>query len=44
VRFDTLEENKRPASDDPSFVELWNSSGGEEDSVARVVQRWRSQG
>jgi hypothetical protein len=44
VRFDTLEETKRPASDDPSFVELWNSSGGEEDSVARVVQRWRSQG
>ena len=44
VRFDTLEESKRPASDDPSFVELWNSSGGEEDAVKRVVQRWRSQG
>jgi uncharacterized protein len=44
VRFDTLEESKRPASDDPSFVELWNSSGGEEEAVQRVVQRWRSQG
>ena len=44
VRFDNLEESKRPASDDPSFVELWNSSGGDEEAVERVVQRWRSQG
>ena len=44
VSFDNLEEAKRPASEDPSFVELWNHSGGEEESVLRVVQRWRSQG
>lgn len=44
VAFDNLEESKRPASEDPSFVELWNNSGGEEESVQRVVQRWRSQG
>ncbi|RXZ65013.1 DUF87 domain-containing protein [Pelagerythrobacter rhizovicinus] len=44
VSFDSLEEAKRPASEDPSFVELWNESGGEEDAVQRVVRRWRSQG
>lgn len=44
VSFDNLEENKRPASEDPSFVELWNETGGEEEAVQRVVQRWRSQG
>jgi len=44
VSFDNLEESKRPASEDPSFVELWRQSGGEEDSVHRTVQRWRSQG
>ena len=44
VNFDTLEEARRPASDDPSFVELWNRTGGEEEIVERTVQRWRSQG
>ncbi|MEO1729852.1 MAG: DUF87 domain-containing protein [Pseudomonadota bacterium] len=44
VSFDTLEEHKRPASEDPSFVELWNMAGDEEEMVERVVQRWRSQG
>ena len=44
VSFDNLEEAKRPASEDPSFVELWNGSGGEEEAVYRTVQRWRSQG
>ena len=44
VSFDTLEEAKRPASEDPSFIELWNRAGGEEDIVERTVQRWRSQG
>lgn len=44
VTFDTLEEHRRPASEDPSFVELWNSEGGEEELVERVVMRWRSQG
>ncbi|SFP21706.1 helicase HerA domain-containing protein [Qipengyuania nanhaisediminis] len=44
VSFDNLEEVKRPASEDPSFVEMWSQSGGEEDIVQRTVQRWRSQG
>lgn len=44
VAFDELEENKRPASEDPSFSQLWNSSGGEEEMVHRTVQRWRAQG
>ncbi len=44
VSFDELEEVKRPASADPSFSELWNGSGGEEEMVLRTVQRWRAQG
>jgi len=44
VNFDTLEEHKRPASEDPSFSDLWNRGGGEEEIVDRVVLRWRSQG
>lgn len=44
VSFDNLEEFKRPASADPSFSELWQSRGGEEDMVQRTVQRWRAQG
>ena len=42
--FDNLEESKRPASEDPSFIELWNETGGEEEIVERTVRRWRSQG
>ena len=44
VNFDNLEEHKRPASEDPSFAELWSKDGGEEEVVERVVMRWRSQG
>jgi hypothetical protein len=44
VAFDNLEEVKRPASEDPSFTDLWRSAGGEEEQVMRTVQRWRSQG
>ena len=44
VSFDELEEYKRPASADPSFSELWNHSGGEEEQVQRAVSRWRAQG
>ncbi|MFM2301278.1 MAG: hypothetical protein RLZZ84_1014 [Pseudomonadota bacterium] len=44
VAFDDLEEEKRPASADPSFTQLWSSGGGEEDMVLRTVQRWRAQG
>jgi DNA helicase HerA-like ATPase len=42
--FDDLEEFKRPASDDPSFAQLWTQTGGEEEMVDRIVQRWRAQG
>ena len=44
VAFDNLDESKRPASEDPSFVDLWSKSGGEEEAVERIVARWRSQG
>src|SRR5215213_4510595 len=44
VAFDNLDEAKRPASEDPSFTELWRQSGGEEERVQRTVQRWRAQG
>jgi DNA helicase HerA-like ATPase len=44
VAMDELEEHKRPASSDPLFSELWQQTGGEEEIIARVVKRWRSQG
>lgn len=44
VMLDTLEEEKRPASTDPVFSDLWRESGGEPDILDRVVRRWRSQG
>jgi DNA helicase HerA-like ATPase len=44
VSFDDLEEFKRPASEDPSFTQLWSNTGGEEEMVQRTVQRWRAQG
>ncbi|MEO6387874.1 MAG: DUF87 domain-containing protein [Croceibacterium sp.] len=44
VSFDNLDEAKRPASEDPSFTDLWRQSGGEEERVQRTVQRWRAQG
>jgi uncharacterized protein len=44
VSLDNLEENKRPASEDPLFSVLWQESGGEQEILERVVRRWRSQG
>ncbi len=44
VAFDDLERDRRPASSDPLFSELWRHSGEEEQMVARVVKRWRAQG
>lgn len=44
VALDTLEENRRPASGDPSFTELWRQSGGEADILDRTITRWRNQG
>ncbi|MGJ0238760.1 ATP-binding protein [Novosphingobium fluoreni] len=44
VAFDNLEEDRRPASGDPSFSTLWRQVGGEEQMVVRTVQRWRAGG
>jgi len=44
VSLDTLEENRRPASSDPVFTDLWRQSGGEAEILGRVIKRWRSQG
>jgi uncharacterized protein len=44
VALDTLEEEKRPASEDPLFSALWQETGGEAEILDRVVRRWRSQG
>ncbi|ANI77243.1 ATP-binding protein [Sphingobium sp. EP60837] len=44
VALDNLEEERRPASSDPSFTELWRQSGGEADILDRTITRWRSQG
>jgi DNA helicase HerA-like ATPase len=44
VALDTLEEHKRPASEDPLFSTLWQDVGGESEMLDRIVRRWRSQG
>jgi len=44
VAFDPLEETRRPASGDPLFSVLWKEVGGEDQIIARTVQRWRAQG
>ena len=44
VALDNLEEEKRPASDDPLFSVLWQETGGETEILERVVRRWRAQG
>ncbi len=44
VALDNLEEDKRPASEDPLFSVLWRETGGEEEILERVVRRWRAQG
>jgi len=44
VALDNLEPQRRPASNDPSFTDLWRQSGGEADILARTITRWRSQG
>ena len=44
VAFDDLERDRRPASSDPLFSQLWRHSGDEEAMVGRVVKRWRAQG
>nr|WP_052072155.1 ATP-binding protein [Sphingopyxis sp. MWB1] len=44
LQLDTLEQDKRPASNDPLFSSLWRDTGGEVEILDRVVKRWRSQG
>jgi hypothetical protein len=44
VSFDDLERERRPASSDPAFADLWKRSGDEAGIVTRVVKRWRAQG
>ncbi|CAA9502157.1 MAG: Bipolar DNA helicase HerA [uncultured Sphingomonadaceae bacterium] len=44
VSFDALEPDRRPASSDPVFTDLWKQTGGEQGIVERVVKRWRNQG
>ena len=44
VRFDDLEPEKRPASSDPSFAELWRETGGEQGIIDRTIKRWRGHG
>ena len=44
IALDTLAADKLPASSDPLFSKLWQDTGGEEEMLGRVVQRWRSQG
>jgi uncharacterized protein len=44
VSFDDLDPNKRPASQDPVFSELWAREGNEAEMLQRVIHRWRTQG
>lgn len=44
ISFDNLEEEKRPASTDPTFSELWTQTGDEPGIIDRTIGRWRSQG
>ncbi|WP_425228590.1 ATP-binding protein [Sphingomonas sp.] len=44
VCFDALAEDRRPASGDPLFSQLWRDTGGEEQIIQRTIARWRAQG
>ncbi|TPG41051.1 DUF87 domain-containing protein [Sphingomonas koreensis] len=44
VAFDTLAEEKRPASGDPLFSVLWRDVGDEDAIIGRTIKRWRAQG
>lgn len=42
VNFDNLEEERRPSSDDLSYMALWSQPVHEPDLVERVIGHWRS--
>ena len=44
MSFDGLDEQKRPASADPVFSQLWRDAGGEDSIIQRTITRWRAQG
>ena len=44
IAFDALAEEKRPASSDPVFSQLWKDTGGEEGIIQRTILKWRAQG
>ena len=44
VSFDSLAEDRRPASEDPLFSQLWREVGQEDQIIARTIKRWRAQG
>jgi len=44
MAFDDLEAERRPASADPVFTDLWNQMGGEDEILERTINRWRNQG
>jgi DNA helicase HerA-like ATPase len=44
VAFDNLAAERRPASADPVFSDLWRQTGGEDEILERTINRWRSQG
>jgi uncharacterized protein len=43
VLIDMLEEELRPASDDPSFSEGWSHGGAGPELIAETVRRWREE-
>lgn len=44
VAFDNLERERRPASHDPIFSDLWREAEDDHELLGRVIRRWRSQG
>lgn len=44
VAFDNLEPDRRPASNDPIFSDLWRDAEQDQELLGRVIRRWRSQG
>lgn len=43
VMIDTLEPEKRPASEDPQFSERWSREGGGAALISETVRRWREE-